>query len=353
MNAISKRALKERDKHIEDNVDEVEKTPETPSDSSELQDLLFQIKKEKYKLSDERTQVNALIRRIAREDTIKEIAADFAERMNSKFILENTSPKQTISNANQIATLLISDWHYGIEIHNHFNQFDTEIAKQRIQKLQDEVITLLKKEKIERLNILNLGDLIAGRIHLQLRLNSRIDVIDQVMQVAELLAEFIYNISRHVNWIDYYSTLDNHSRLEPNIKDAMDLESLVRIIDWFLIPRLQNCNVTIHMNEFADDIITFKIFDHKVAAVHGHKDKPNKIIDGLTTFTKNHVDLVCAAHYHHFSAEEKNDTVLISNSSLMGTDDYATDLRLSAKPSQVLIISTKDNPVYNVYRIIL
>ena len=67
--------------------------------------------------------------------------------------------------------------------------------------------------------------------------------------------------------------------------------------------------------------------------------------------TQKHYDLVCAAHLHHFNCEEKNETVLVSNSSLMGTDEYAEKLRLSAKPSQCLIIVSKENAVEQIYKI--
>ena len=316
---------------------------------SSLETLLLNTKTEKYKLADERTQLNALYRRIAREDTIKEIAHDFAEQMSCNPLppLQNT---RVITTAKKEGTLCISDWHYGIDINNFYNIYNTNIAKQRIKKLQDEVIGIIIKEGLTHLNVLNLGDLIGGRIHLQLRVNSRIDVITQIMEVGELLAEFLHNLSDYV-MIDYYSTLDNHSRLEPNMKDSIELESLVRIIDWYLPERLRGDNIVINTNEFSDDIITLKIFGFRVAAVHGHKDKPSKIIDGLSMYTQNHQDLICAAHYHHFSAEEKNETILISNGSLMGTDDFASNLRLNAKPSQVLIVSTDSNILYNLYKI--
>ena len=49
-----------------------------------LEDKLLELKKERVKLQDERTQNNAYIRRLAREDTIKEIALAYAEKMTSK-----------------------------------------------------------------------------------------------------------------------------------------------------------------------------------------------------------------------------------------------------------------------------
>lgn len=314
----------------------------------QIEDISDQL--ERYKIRDERTQINALYRRIAREDTLKEIAHDFAEQMKVNPLPVNIISKKFADNT-KVGILCISDWHYGIEIDNFYNRYNTEIAKDRINKLQDEVIRIIEKENLHHLIILNLGDLIGGRIHLQLRINSRIDVITQTMEVAELLAEFLNNISAFAT-ISYHSTLDNHSRLEPNMKDSLELESLVRIIDWYLPERLSsNKRVKIEKNTFSDDIITFNVFDWKVAGVHGHKDKPNKLIDSLSMYTHNHQDLILSAHYHHFSSEEKNETLWISNSSLMGTDSYASDLRLNSKPSQVLIITTENNPCEIIYKI--
>ena len=49
--------------------------------------------------------------------------------------------------------------------------------------------------------------------------------------------------------------------------------------------------------------------------------------------TKQDYELILTSHLHHFSCDEKNEVLVVSNSSLMGTDDYAAKLRLSAKPS--------------------
>ena len=57
-------------------------------------------------------------------------------------------------------------------------------------------------------------------------------------------------------------------------------------------------------NNFSDDIITTTILGHPVAAVHGDKDKQATIVANLSMITRNIYDLVCAAHLHHFSADE-------------------------------------------------
>lgn len=308
-------------------------------------------KKDEYKTNDILTQANALYRRVAREETIKEIAIEVSKNIQKQIVFENPEPIQDTSNKQAI--LQISDWHYGLDIDNYWNRYNTDIAKSRVNDLYLQTRYWCFFNKINTINIVNLSDLIAGRIHLTIRLNSRIDVITQIIEVSEILAEFIEDLSKDFI-INYYDTLDNHSRLEPNINNSLDLESLVRITFWFLKERFKgNPNVHIFNNEFADDIITFDCLGHKIIAVHGDKDKPERVIENMTMMTHQHYDLVLTAHLHHFSANEQNETLLISNGSLMGTDDYAQKLRLSSKPSQNLIIISKNNVCRALYRLVL
>ena len=317
-----------------------------------LVDKTLELKKERVKLQDERTQNNAYVRKLAREDTIKEIALSVAKEMSGKKFLPIYSTLNKATNNEKEAILCIGDWHYGLDFKNPWNEFSPEICKERIAKLKDKTIEYVKLNKISKLHLVNLQDLIAGRIHLGLRLESRYDVITQTLHVSEILAELITSLSKHVE-VNYYDCLDNHSRLEPNKNDAQDLESLARIIPWYLKERLKlNSKVTICENEFGPDLITFETLSHRVIAAHGHLD-PIKSIDHLSMMTERHYDLLLTAHMHHFQADEKNRTIALGNGTLMGTDTYAQKLRLSSTPSQNLIIVTKENVTECVYRILV
>ena len=322
---------------------------------TELDYKILDLNVAKWQLSDERVQLNALYRRIAREENLRQMGREIASTMSNFYQLplikaSNCAYFEGITNE---AILQLSDWHYGIDIDSTYNKYNPDVAVERIDTLRKKVVSIIKHNKINKLYVVNLGDLIAGRIHLQLRINSRIDVITQIIEVSELLAQFLHSLSQFVQ-IEYYDTMDNHSRLEPNLKNNIELETLTRITTWMLQERLKdNDMITIHdENPYGDDIITFTTTNgFNIAAVHGHKDNPSKIIDSLSMMTKTHYDLILSAHFHHFSADEKNETILISNSSLMGTDDYAQSLRLTAKPSQNLIILGKNNPIECIYNI--
>lgn len=321
------------------------------NDLSPEEERILELKKERVKLSDERIQNNAYIRRLAREETIKEIALAFADKMSAKKFLD--IPQEIKDTSKRDAILCVSDWHYGMEVDNALNKYSPEICKQRVEKLITKTLQHCRAYGIKHLNLLNLGDLIAGRIHLQLRLESRSDVVTQTMEVSELLAEMITKLSSELV-IDYYSCVDNHSRLEPNKNDSLELETLARITDWYLQSRLSNNpNVKFNVNKFGPEIVTLTTMGHNIAAVHGDNDTPTAASSSIARLTRATYDLVLMAHRHHFAADELNETLVISNSSLMGTDSYSFKLRLSAQPSQNLIIVSDDNVTESIHRIAL
>ena len=101
--------------------------------------------------------------------------------------------------------------------------------------------------------------------------------------------------------------------------------------------------------------MTFKVLDGKycVGGVHGHKDRPGKVVENLTLMTKIKFDLILSAHFHHFSADEKNETLVVSNGSLMGVDKYAMDLRLTSKPTQNIMLVDDKSVLADIHRVVL
>ena len=321
--------------------------------SDEIKAEILELQKERFKLQEEKTQNRAYVRRLAREDTIRELGIQAAHIVADEKPLLTIKKDKKETFSDKEAILLLSDWHYGIEIDNAWNKYNTDTCKERVNNLLDKTIHYCKLNKVSKIHVLNLGDMIAGRIHLTLRLQSRIDTLTQIMHVSEILAEFIHSLSKYFE-VDYHSCIDNHSRIEPDKSDSLDLESLCRITDWYLSERLlHNKAVKVVSNRFGNDIITLDCKGHKVCGVHGDKDKPARVLSSISNFTRQNYDLVVMAHRHHFSADEECGTLLLCNGSVMGTDEFAQKLRLHSSPSQTLIISSDDNVAETIYRIVL
>ena len=315
-----------------------------------VDDKLLEYKKEKIKLNDQRTQITALTRLAAREEAFKDIAIEVANNISKEKILD--IPKRiNIKNEEKKAILCIGDWHYGLEVDLFYNTYNTEIAVERITNLLNSVIIKIEEHNIDDLYIINLGDMISGRIHLPLRINNRIDTVQQTIEISEILSEFLSTLSQYTH-INYISVSDNHSRVEPNKKESLNTESFARIIDWFLQERLSNNkNIDFIENTFSEDFAIFSVFDHCIVAVHGDKDPQRGIVDRLNSYMQGHIDLLISAHRHHFTADENNFTEFYCNGSLIGQDQYSADLRLNSKPSQLLFICTPENFSEIIYKI--
>lgn len=316
-----------------------------------MQDLLLELKKERVRLSDERVQNNAHIRRLSREESIIEIAKSAVEKISENYPYVETIPTRSGSSYLE-AILVISDWHYGIEVSNLWNKYNPDIARERIGRLVSETLSRCDMYGVKKIHVVNLSDLICGRIHTPLRIESRMDVITQTMEVSEIVAQMLMRFERDGYSVEYYDCSDNHSRIEPNKKESLDLESLTRITHWYLSERFKDSNnIVINANDYDDDMIVFSCLGHTIGGVHGNKDKQNDVVKSLTLMTHCDFSLILTAHRHHFSADEQNECVVLSNGSLMGTDNYAKNLRLTSIPSQNLVIVSPENVTEAIYKI--
>lgn len=325
--------------HFDDSVDD------------DIAEELYTIKKERIKLRDELSQINNNIRLEAREEHMREMAIEAATEAAKIKTLPTPDEIPVVKVPNKKKGIIaVGDWHYGIDVNVFYNVYNPQICRNRVKKLALKCLDIIEKENLNEVYIINLGDMISGRIHLPLRINTRQDVVSQTMNVSELLAEFLSFLSEFVK-INYGSVLDNHSRVEPKKKESLQTESFARIIDWYLRERLmKNKNISFINNSYGDDICLFEVFDHTITGVHGDKDKVNKVITSLNTYIQSHIDLILTAHMHHFSADESNETVRLCTGSLMGADEYASDLRLNSKPSQLFIVATEDNITECIYK---
>ena len=308
------------------------------------------------RLKDERTQLNQIYRQASREMLLKDIGVECAKIIAEKNPFLRKSDRKPVRSTNRCGILLLSDWHYGAVVNNYWNKYDPEICQKRLWDILTDTASLVETYGISRLYVLNLGDLISGRIHAQTRIENREDAISQVMHVSELLAQFLYDLSSSTAVpIEYYDCLDNHSRVEPNIKESLRLESLARIITWYLQERFAEDDlVNINFNDYSDDIVSFETKDGwNIVGVHGDLDSQKAVIKNMRGMLWERPHLVCTAHLHHFSADEENECMMISNPSLMGTDSFAESKRLTSKPAQTFIVTSEKSPTFAIHRIVV
>jgi hypothetical protein len=305
----------------------------------ELKKINFE--KEKIKYQDQRREYFNLLRESARLDHIKEhiekVALDICKQkpLEWEFVHKTNNSKEGV--------LLISDFHFGLEIENFLNTYNKEEFLKRINRLTMKTIEHGRFHGIKTLHVVNLNDLISGIIHVTVRIANTEDVIEQTQFIAEILAEVLCKFANEFEEVKFYSVLDNHSRVTPNKKEAIDSESFARFIPWYLKPRLKDIsNISIIENELDGSIGIIDVCGYTCFAVHGHQDSVKTATSDLAMMIKKFPDYVFLSHYHHSQEDEIHSCEVIVNSSLCGTDEFAKRLRRTSKPAQKFMVFNGD-----------
>ena len=306
--------------------------------SEEISSKMDELYKQQIKTRDAIREKNKTLRDEARIETLIEAVSKTADSM-PKFEL-----KYNIVNGAKEAILMIGDWHYGALVDNFYNKYDTRIAVDRVAKLKEEVLNYCRVMGVKKLNVLNLSDNFEGNIHVSCRVSSEIDIVTQIMQVSELIAEFLKDISLEVETVNYRSVLDNHSRANKKYNEHIEKENFSRLIDFYLKDRLKDTRVNLIFDNIDENIGLFNLDNGKsVAFVHGHLDKKDRVLVDLSIATNKIIDYVCLGHYHDAKSYSTGSSKTFINGTLKGVDSYALNNRLFSKPSQTLLVFDNEN----------
>lgn len=294
--------------------------------------------------SKNRSELNKHLKSISDQFLLKELIVEAISKIEPlKYEFKD------LQSGESEAVLLLSDWHRGQVSDNFFNKFNNEIFDERVEKLMNKTREYCLLNNIKTIHILTLGDMINGGIHVQTRIESQENLIEQTIGVTEALSHLFNNLSQEFN-LELYFCRGNHDRVTPSKEEAMNGESFSDIIPWFLKERLKG-NDRIHFNENTvdDEIITANVCGQRIIGVHGHKDNFNKAIDNLALFTKQIPDYIVMGHFHHSREADLKGVEMIINPSLCGSDRYAVDNRKFSKAGQKLLMLNKEDGRYATY----
>lgn len=294
----------------------------------------------------EREWVNAyrrLIREDVRIDNLKDEIKLVVDKLNA---LPTITPKEINLDPNLSKTeavLLFSDLHIGVDCDNYYNKYNLEIAQERVNKLLTDVTYYCYLNNVQKLNVLNLGDLIHGVIHTSSRIEQEMDVVEQVMYAAEILSQFLNELTRLGIEITYRSVSDNHSRVISDKNQHIEKEQFSRLIDWYVAERLKNTSVQMIESSIDFGVGKFKVFDKTIMFAHGHQGNKNSSFQEFIGLTREWVDYICLAHYHSPAIKDYQGCKIIINGSIVGSEQYAFSRHLFTKPSQKLLIFQENN----------
>lgn len=336
--------LKEYDDYIKS------KTPEMigKEEYEKLLEKEIEIKKEKVKLQDLRTQVNKQVREFARKENLGEILEKKIEELNMQPRVINDEYKRRISNGRDMVALC-SDIHYGIKTTNAMMPYDSDICKKKMNYFIDKTIDYSLENNIDKLYFLVLGDELSGLIHNTTRLEQREDIITQVLEVSQLLSESIIKLASKLPFVCVGMAQGNHTRVMADKKDSLEEENFTRLVKEFVKLKVANVsNVLFLENKFDESIIEINVKGYNLIGLHGQNDKLNNMSKLIEMFDKK-IDYICLGHFHHAREFENNKTDIIVNGSF-GGDNYSKRLRLYNKSIQKLLLFTDEGKIatYNI-----
>lgn len=274
------------------------------------------------------------------KDIIKESVGELKNLPEAKY-----EGKETTGNE---AILLFSDLHIGVKVDDFYNTYNIEEARKRVKKLVKDTITLCKRNKVERLNFINLGDAIQGIIHITARLEEEIDVIQQTIIASEIIADALNELQEAAPELIYRSCTDNHARVIADLKQHIEKENFGKLIDFYLKERLKGTKIRFESNPLNEEIGMFELMNGKMVVFsHGHHDSVNQSMQSMVGATHKYIDYVLMGHYHTPKQKVFEGCNVIVNSSIVGPEQYAFSKRLFGKASQKLLVFEGDN-FYNM-----
>lgn len=320
----------------------------------ELDIKMRELEKAKIKLRDERLDYQKTIREEARKESL----VDLVRRV----FIDTVVPFEYVPNyqysgtSNDEMVICLSDLHVGIVCDNYWNQFSTNILRERLHKYLDEIREIQRTHLCRKCYLVLGGDNLSGLIHTNLRLQNNENVIQQLKIASEYISDFVNELVKMDAFeeIEVRSVAGNHSRLSQNKEDHLKGEELDELIPFYLSLVFANSDVVkIYEDSPIDSTInSFTTSGGKLFyIVHGDKDSVSKVVSDLTLMVGRKPDGIIMGHRHHNGLDTTHNVKIVQCGCVVGTDDYCIDKRISGEPEQCVFITSKNRTVKCLYDI--
>lgn len=295
-----------------------------------------ELQKERYKLNDERNAYKEMVRARARQEELNELIRD-AARSGRLPRLEYVPAEHPPGDNDLLVSL--NDIHYGADIDNYWNRYDSDIFRGMLVRYLDRVISIGQEHGSERCVVWNNGDSISGSIHKSMAITNKENVVEQIMGVSELIAEFLAELSKHFTMVQYVSVAGNHSRMDRK-EDALKEERLDDLVEWYLKARLQGFeNVVVGWcNKVDSTMYLLDVRGKTYLGVHGDYDPTPAKVQSLVSLAQEPVYAILSGHKHHNKVDNVQGVKTVMAGSFLGMDDVCVTRRILGKPEQLICV---------------
>ena len=315
--------------------------------STELENKLNEIKKERIKLQTLNIERNKLDRIEARKELYYEQIGNMITALPAPELNVEYEPEiaKIYEDAEELYLLTIADIHSGAVFKTEYNEYSPDIMIDRFADMTEKTINFIKKHNCKVFYVIGLGDFIQGCIHMNdLKINDS-TVVKATVQVSQLMSLFLNNISKYAH-INYYHIISsNHSQMRYLGTKASELmgEDMEYIIGHYIKDSLvNNKNVDVFVDEEASDYKEFEIQNYKIIAMHGHQVKDiNTVLNNISSKKNEMIDYVLLGHQHNHKVVTGNDgctydTEVLVSPSFVGSDPFSDSIMKGSKAAVMI-----------------
>lgn len=293
------------------------------------ENVLNQIKKERYKLQTEKLELNRWLRENARDELIVEHICQAVAELEPLDI-----PAPIFAENNHRAGILIfGDEHYGTEFtirglsNEVINAYSPEIFEDRMWDLLNQTIQIVQKENFSKIYVFSMGDFEDGLLRVKQLMQLRYGVVESTVRYAEFIVNWLNELSKYVQ-VEFQTTSGNHSELRMlgQPKGTFTQENMALVVNAMIRTRLsENPNFTFIENPTG--LIYAEILGYQVCGIHGELKSMEQAIKDFSQKYRVQLDFLIAGHKHHAKSETVGiNQEVINVPSIIGVDDFSMSI---------------------------
>lgn len=292
------------------------------------------LKKERLKLQATKLSESRYDRQDSRFELFYENIKDAIIRLEQPKLI-----RTSINESDTQYILGFGDIHYGATYKSINNEYSRAECKRRFGVLLSYMEEFIKSKNISHLKIINVSDTIQGILRMtDLQIND-IPVVDSVVEISRILAEFLNELSASCSIEYYHVPQANHSQTRPLGSKASEVatEDMERIIINYVSDLLSNNDRVEVITNFEKDYVDIKIFDFECFATHGHKIKDVKgVISDMSNRNRKFYSYAFLGHTHSANEiivgeDEFSNKEVLTIPAFIGSDPYADSLFVGSK----------------------
>lgn len=233
----------------------------------------------------------------------------------------------------------MGDFHFGANFKSKNNEYSKDICTERLGLLLAKTKEYVRENDVKELTIVNVADTIQGILRMSDLQINEMPVVDAVVQVARLLANFLNDLSEVVSIKYYHCSASNHSQTRPLNSKASEIatEDMERIIVNYISDLLARNKKVEVISDLEKEFLELDILGFKAIILHGHQIKSVKnVVKDLSNLHRTFYDYVFLGHRHSANeiivAEGTHHNVeVLTCPSFVGSDPYADKLMVGSK----------------------